>query len=78
MLKEIGEKTKVRTKMNILRPWNVTDDCKFIPKTCTHTLTCIWLVQVETGQTVLQAEDKMDDGTSIRLKIEISEEVSVE
>ena len=27
---------------------------------------------------MLQAEDKMDDGTSIRLKIEISDEVSVE
>ena len=33
---------------------------------------------METGQTVLQAEDKMDDGTAIKLKIEISDEVSIE
>jgi len=30
---------------------------------------------VETGHSVLQAEDKMDDGTSIKLKIEISDKV---
>ena len=35
----------------------------------------IWPLQVETGQTVLQAEDKMDDGTPIKLKIEIGDKV---
>ena len=32
--------------------------------------------QAETGQTVLEAEDKMDDGTLIKLRIEISDEVT--
>ena len=31
--------------------------------------------QADTGQTVLQAEDHMDDGTRIKLGIQISDEV---